>query len=333
MSSVLPPDLLRRVHAHSHYRDVDYELLVNLYGLDLICRRLDMQMRIYDHAARRASRPWSAWIKPVYRNGIRIALACSGQLKRAREQARNPQIVERDILLPTLPQAFDGFRILHLTDFHFDYTPGLVDRLAELLKPLEFDICVLTGDYRGEDFGPYEESVRDLERLRPVLGQEVYGILGNHDCIELMLHFPTLGIHGLLNDSVWLERDGARLLLAGIDDPHWYQTHDFAPIRPRLAETDCSILLAHSPEIFREAAAEGFDVMLCGHTHGGQICLPGGFPLVAHLPCSTPRALIHGTWREGAMQGYTSRGAGTSSVDCRLNCRGEITLHTLRCNR
>jgi predicted MPP superfamily phosphohydrolase len=90
-----------------------------------------------------------------------------------------------------------------------------------------------------------------------------------------------------------------------------------------------AILLSHTPELYRQAAHAGFDFFLCGHTHGGQICLPGGVPVI--LEAKIPRRLGSGAWSHGPMQGYTSRGAGTSVVDVRFNCPGEITLHRLRC--
>jgi predicted MPP superfamily phosphohydrolase len=89
-----------------------------------------------------------------------------------------------------------------------------------------------------------------------------------------------------------------------------------------------SILLSHTPEIYRQAAHAQFSVMLCGHTHGGQICLPGGYPLTLDAKC--PRYLGAGPWRYHNMVGYTSRGSGTSIVKARFNCLPEITLHRLR---
>ena len=90
-----------------------------------------------------------------------------------------------------------------------------------------------------------------------------------------------------------------------------------------------SILLSHTPETYREAAAAGFDLMLSGHTHGGQLCLPGGIPI--KLEARLPRSMGAGAWRYAEMAGYTSVGAGTSLLPVRLNCPPEITLHTLRC--
>jgi predicted MPP superfamily phosphohydrolase len=325
----LPPDLLKRIHAHSHYRDVDYARLAAHYGTDFLIRRLERQLDIYDLAHYYQSHGLLRWRKPAYRRGLKAGLWMAGQLARSRHLARSPVWVEREVWLPDLPRAFDGFRILHLTDFHFDYTPELAEIVREKLKGAEFDVCVLTGDYRGEDYGPYEESLTALETVRSALGDAVYAVLGNHDSIEIMLRLPEMGIRGLVNEAVWLERSGERILLAGVDDGHWYRTHDFAALRPQMEEAEVTVLLSHTPELFREAAVAGADVMLSGHTHGGQLCLPGGFPLVAHVK-NTPRAMIRGAWRWGSMQGYTSRGAGTSSIDCRLFCPGEISLHVLR---
>ena len=88
------------------------------------------------------------------------------------------------------------------------------------------------------------------------------------------------------------------------------------------------MLLSHTPELYRQAAHAGFDLMLCGHTHGGQICLPGGVPVLTNADC--PRRYCAGRWRHHRMHGYTSRGTGVSMVDVRLNCPPEVTLHRLR---
>ena len=325
----LPEELLARVRQHSHYREVDYQLLARRFGAALVAKRLALQMEVYDKVAARERHGVKRWVRPMFRRGILTSLYCSGQLGRARRLARNPLIVERDVFFDRLPDAFDGHRILHLSDFHFDYTEELPEIVAEAIRDLAFDTCVLTGDFRGETYGPYEESLRSLERCREALGPEVYAVLGNHDNIEIMLRFPDMGIHGLLNEAVWLEKGGTRILLAGVDDPHYYKTHDFTPLRESVRAAEVAILLAHSPEAHRQAVEAGFDFMLSGHTHGGQICLPGGRAVIAHVK-DTPREMVKGPWRAGQMQGYTSTGVGTSTLDCRLNCRAEITLHVLR---
>ena len=327
----LPEALLTRVRQYSHYQAVDYDRLAARFGAELVTRRLEAQMRIYDLKEHRAAHRLKRWMRPLYLGGVRNGLRLTGQLTRAQQLARRPELIIRTESFAHLPPGFDGYRILQLSDFHFDYTPEMPEIVGRALEGLDFDLCVLTGDYRGEDYGPYEASLLALERTRPVLGDAVYAILGNHDNLELMLRFPEMDIHGLLNEGVWLERGGARIFLGGIDDPHYYRTHDMSRMRPQVGEAAFSILLAHSPEVFREAASAAFDWMLSGHTHGGQICLPGGFPLIAHAP-RTPRSMIAGAWRYQHLRGYTSRGVGTSSVDCRLHCRPEITLHELRCS-
>jgi predicted MPP superfamily phosphohydrolase len=92
-----------------------------------------------------------------------------------------------------------------------------------------------------------------------------------------------------------------------------------------------SILLSHTPEIYRQAAHAGFKLLLSGHTHGGQICLPGAIPLT--LDSVLPRRMGAGAWKYHDMVGYTSVGVGSCIVPVRLNCPPEITLHCLRCDR
>jgi predicted MPP superfamily phosphohydrolase len=120
------------------------------------------------------------------------------------------------------------------------------------------------------------------------------------------------------------------LILAGIDDPHYYRADNLEKAADTIPPGMISILLAHSPEIYRHAAHADFNIMLCGHTHGGQICLPGGMPLMCNARC--PRLYCSGAWSYNNLHGYTSAGSGACVVDVRLNCPPEITLHHLhRC--
>jgi predicted MPP superfamily phosphohydrolase len=326
--STLPGDVLNRIRAYSHYRDADYDALEAMVGAKRLEQRLRVQLQVYDRV-QRYSGPLRKWVWPVYRGCIRAGLYGMGQYAKSRHMARTPEVVEREEIFAQLPAAFDGFRVLHLSDFHFDFIPEMPVILEKVLHGLEFDLCVLTGDYRGEVYGPYEESLTHLKACRPFLGQTVYAVLGNHDNVEILTALPEMDIQVLYNSSCWIERGGQRFLLAGIDDPHMYRTHDYAPFRPMVEEADFTLLLSHSPEACFEAEREGVDWMLSGHTHGGQICLPGGFPLIAHIG-DAPKSVIRGPWQVGNVKGYTTRGVGTSTVDCRWNCRPEITVHTLR---
>jgi hypothetical protein len=187
---------------------------------------------------------------------------------------------------------------------------------------------VLTGDLRAKTFGPFDETLAGLARLRDHLRGAVYGVLGNHDSILMVPGLEEIGIRMLLNESVMLERHGERIHLAGIDDAHYYRVDNIEKAASRMSDGEFSILLSHTPEIFRQAAHAGFNLLLAGHTHGGQICLPGGVPVT--LDSVLPRRLGAGPWAHHGMAGYTSVGVGSCIVPVRLNCLPEITLQRLR---
>jgi hypothetical protein len=256
---------------------------------------------------------------------IRTALMATGLYWRARKNAEDIKIRRHDIRSPEVPEAFDGFTILHLSDLHADINDGAMRRLLELLPTVSYDVCVLTGDYRGKTYGPYLEAVEGLARVRAHLEGRVYGVLGNHDTIRMVPRLEEIGIRMLLNESEAIERGGEHIHLVGIDDAHFYRMDNIEKAASSLTAADFSILLSHTPEIYRQAAHAGFKLMLSGHTHGGQICLPGAIVLDSALP----RRLGAGPWTYRDMAGYTSVGVGSSVLPVRLNCPPEITLHRL----
>jgi predicted MPP superfamily phosphohydrolase len=153
--------------------------------------------------------------------------------------------------------------------------------------------------------------------------------LGNHDFIEQVPSLEAAGLRMLLNEAGSIERAGAKLWFAGIDDPHFYRTHDLAAASAGIPAGACIVLLSHSPEIADELPDGRFDLVLSGHTHGGQLCLPGGRWL--HVPMKgQPKERVRGVWHAAGAQGYTSVGSGSCGVPARLNCPGEITIHHLR---
>ncbi len=163
--------------------------------------------------------------------------------------------------------------------------------------------------------------------MREALHADIYAVLGNHDSIAMVPDLEALGIRVLLNESVEIQRSAASIYLAGVDDAHFYRADNIEKTAARIPEGSLKILLSHTPEIYAKAAHAGFDLMLSGHTHGGQICLPGGVPIL--LEADLPRAFAAGAWRHAGMAGYTSVGAGSSLVPVRFNNRPEITLHRL----
>ncbi len=262
---------------------------------------------------------------------------CSLRFSRMRERGRRNsldfQTIKNDVSVPGLPQELDGFRILHLSDIHID---GFIDggeTLFSLVAPLRCDICVLTGDFRLLTHHNHKPSAIGMSRLVTKICARygIYGILGNHDFLEQVPDLEESGVRMLLNEGQILKHNGAELFIAGVDDPHFYGTHDLKRAFRSRQKNITTLLLSHTPEIYKQAAELAVDIYLCGHTHGGQICLPGGIPLITHAVC--PRQMTSGKWNYKQMNGYTSRGAGCSGVQARFNCRPEITIHTLHKTR
>lgn len=259
---------------------------------------------------------------------FRLALKLTGLYWRGNKNTEQIQVRHNVIELAGIPRLFDGYTILHITDLHADMNPRPIERLIEILPDVTYDICVLTGDFRGQTFGPFDAALAGLARVRKHLQMPVYAVLGNHDTIRMVPEIEAMGIRLLLNESMPLVRRDQRIHLAGIDDAHYYRADNIQKAASSIPRDEFSILLSHTPEVYRQAAYAGFQVMLSGHTHGGQLCLPGSIPIT--LDSVLPRRMGAGPWIYGAMTGYTSVGVGSSIAPVRFNCLPEITLHHLR---
>ncbi|WP_342238560.1 metallophosphoesterase [Inquilinus sp. OTU3971] len=258
---------------------------------------------------------------------IRGLLWLSGLYWRGRRNAAQVQLRQIRIASPRVPPVFDGFTILQISDPHVDVSQAAMDRVVDLLQDLRYDIAVLTGDFRGGTAGAFEAALDGMARLKAHLRGPVYGVLGNHDTIRMLPRLEDMGIRMLLNEAETILRAGELIHLCGIDDAHFFRVDNIEKAAADVPPEQYSILLSHTPEIYRQAAHAGFDLLLAGHTHGGQICLPGSIPIT--LDSALPRAFGSGLWRYRHMTGYTSVGAGTSIVPVRFNCPPEITLHRL----
>jgi predicted MPP superfamily phosphohydrolase len=258
---------------------------------------------------------------------IRTFFKLTGLYWRGRANAARVQIRYNDVRLKRLPPAFHGFTLLHMSDFHADMSDGAMRRLEEILPHLTYDLCVLTGDFRGATFGKFDDALALMRLVLPRVKRPVYGVLGNHDTIRMVPDLEAMGIRMLLNECEPIMRADATIYLAGIDDAHFYRVDNIEKAASTIPHEAFSILLSHTPEIYRQAAHAGFDLLLSGHTHGGQICLPGSIPLT--LGSVLPRRFGAGAWDYHNMAGYTSRGVGSSIVPVRINCLPEITLHRL----
>jgi predicted MPP superfamily phosphohydrolase len=259
---------------------------------------------------------------------IRTILKIAGLYRRGLRNAADVRLRHNRVALPRLPKPFDGFTILQLSDLHVDMSEGAMDQVIGLVRDLTYDLCILTGDYRGLTYGPFQATLEGMARICAVLRAPVYGVLGNHDTISMVPGLEAMGIRMLLNESESIRRDDCRVHFAGIDDAHFYRVDNLEKAAAKISHDEFSILISHTPEIYRQAAHAGFNLMLSGHTHGGQICLPGGIPVT--LEAVIPRHMGSGPWKYHEMIGYTSVGAGSSVVPVRFNCPPEITLHHLQ---
>jgi uncharacterized protein len=255
-------------------------------------------------------------------------LTVTGLSRRGRENLLNLVVKTDEVFLPSLPEAFDGLRIMHVSDTHFDLVPELAIIAARLAKPIDFDICLFTGDFRDHLCGSGIEGVRLSAEFLAGLGKPVYACLGNHDLSSDLAMIEESGIRVLVNENVAIERGGNRIFICGIDDAGYYKTDEVGAAFRGVGADDCAILLSHDPCAYKKAAEAGAALMLSGHTHGGQICFPGGIALFTHTKC--PRRMIAGAWKYKGMRGYTSSGVGGSRVPARFFSRGEIAIHILR---
>jgi predicted MPP superfamily phosphohydrolase len=254
----------------------------------------------------------------------------TGLYEKGEKNALNIVVETKEYSFSMLPASFDGLRILFLTDLHLDGLHNITEKVMELLVDVEADLCLIGGDIRMKSYGETSESISHLKKVMDCIQvpHGTFGVLGNHDCIEMLPELEDTGIVMLVNDAIHIERDGAKIWIMGVDDPHYYKLHNTAQAATDVDLADFSIFLAHSPEVFHEAAELGSNLYLCGHTHGGQICFSQGSPIITNS--RAPRHTASGEWTHLNMQGYTSRGVGPSSIPVRFNCPGEITLITLR---
>src|SRR5438046_3063735 len=276
--------------------------------------------------------PRAFWRSRIFSAGLSMFYAGARLMRldgRGRRNALDIQLVGRSISFPDLPRAFDGYRILHLSDTHLDCLPELAAVASRLITGIEVDLLALTGDIHGRQRAPLADSTGPLAELIGAVRvkDRHLAILGNHDPAAMAEALEDLGFKVLINESTVLSRGGEHIVVTGLDDVHRFFTSDALAALSRAAE-GFRIALVHSAEVADYAAAAGYDLYLCGHTHGGQICLPSSRPIITHLlRCGYGSV---GLWRDGNMIGYTNSGLGVGDIPLRFNSRGEISIITLR---
>ncbi len=242
----------------------------------------------------------------------------------------NYQVSYHTHFFKNLPQEWDGVRVLHLSDLHIEAVQDGGASLGEIIRRLSFDLCVITGDFRHEIIGHEDKVIETLKNhVLPIpCKYGTYAVLGNHDSLEVAKGLESLGVHCLMNESMELRAQQESVWIVGVDDPHYYQTHDLRRAFSGVPSSAFKIFLAHTSEIIHEASEFDVQLYLCGHSHGGQICFPKNIPIIRNTRAS--RRFLSGLWDFKGMTGYTSRGTGFSGLPARFLCRPELAIHELK---
>lgn len=251
-----------------------------------------------------------------------------GLEKRGFDNILDIQLLQQKIHTPNLPKEYEGLRILHLSDTHLDGLPGLLENILKIIEPLEYDLCIITGDFRyaKREYDPetMNPSIELIKNIKAPKG--IFGVLGNHDVIEQVPVLEQAGVRILMNEAVPLD-DTGQFYIAGVDDPHIYKTNNLEDALENVPDDVFKLLLVHSPEIIDEASKAGCDLYFCGHTHGGQIQFPLLGMLLTNARCA--RKFAAGNFSMGNMQGHTHVGTGASCVPVRFLNPSAIVVHTL----
>jgi uncharacterized protein len=253
-----------------------------------------------------------------------------------------PKLARIEVPLARLPAAFDGFTIAQLSDFHYDeyFTVVPIRAAVEMVNRLNADLVVLTGDFvttsvLKDYLHNAKQAANQAEPCAQILGQLRAGLgtvasMGNHDAASDPARISGVlqshGIRVLRNQAIPLERGGGRIWLAGLDSIMEGKPDIESTLRG-IPKSETVVVLMHEPDFADVATKYPVDLQLSGHSHGGQIWIPGiGAPWLPDFAQKYPR----GMYRIGGLTLYTNIGLGTIRVPVRLNCPPEVTLFTLR---
>jgi predicted MPP superfamily phosphohydrolase len=240
------------------------------------------------------------------------------------------ELTETDVYVRGLSEGFEGFRIAHVTDVHHSRLVPLeeVRRVVALANAARADLVALTGDYTTARRRYIEPCAEALGELRAPEG--VWAVLGNHDHYtdaELTTRaLERRGVRVLGNANTTLARGADALQLAGVDDWGWGKS-DWARALKGLDTTRPSVLLSHEPAVLDLPQVRGLSLVLSGHTHGGQVCLP-----LVGAPARFVEEFryLRGLYERDGVQLYVSRGTGMVGVPVRLGARPEVAVLRLR---
>ena len=304
----------------------DFASLCNRVGKEYILRRCKLQTKF--NSSRYKSEFFSfKWriLPAIFKLFLRLFFLKKIALRNTIEC----RVEKVDVFLRNLPVVFHGFSILQLSDIHVESIVDNGKRVRQMISEVDFDLCVITGDFTAGYVMRGDVTVNKMRELVEMIQCRfgIVAVLGNYDIIEMVTPLEELGVRILLNESLPIKQGNDAIWIAGVDDPHFFEMHNLKRALHGIRSEATKILLSHSPEIISDASNSGVDYYISGHTHGGQICLPGGLPVVTNCRCD--RKYSSGAWRYRDMTGYTSRGVGVSRIQARFFCPPEITLHRL----
>lgn len=265
----------------------------------------------------------------------KMQLAMSGFRDKMGFHDFNPgdfEVVPVKVTIPGLDPKFNGYRIVHISDIHVGQwiSKKRIEGVVNLVNQQKPDLVAITGDsvsYVADE--PVMEMLRSLKKLKPT--DATVSVLGNHDHLigaeKILEVMDDNNIVNLNNDVYTLKRGDAMLHIAGVDSVTLNQ-QDLGLVLEKLPTEGPAILLVHEPDFADTSAATGrFSLQLSGHSHGGQMVIPGiGTPFKGHNSKKYPI----GMYRVGNMLQYTNRGLGTNVFWLRINCPPEITVFKLQ---
>ncbi|MFC1838725.1 metallophosphoesterase [Thermodesulfobacteriota bacterium] len=261
--------------------------------------------------------------------------------------SRSLRLNSIEVGLKNLPNAFDGIKICQITDIHAGplVPRSLIKEGVDIIMVNQPDLIVLTGDFVSgatkflhTSYGGFKQKhfdfcMEELGRLNAPLG--VFAVLGNHDfwsgqevALKIIRGLEKIGVQVLRNEAVPLKRKGQSLYLVGVDD-YWEESYNLLKALEGVPEDACRILLSHNPDVNEniENLKERIDLIISGHTHGGQIVLP--FIGALYIPSPFGQKYRAGLVRDKERKTYVSRGLGLFFVPVRINCPADVSLLTL----
>ena len=283
-------------------------------------------------------------LKTEFHPGRRRVLSVAGNLAVAAPFAAmaygslierlNFQVREVDIPIPGLPKDLDGLRVLHLSDIHLSafLSESQLERVIDAANGTRPHLAVVTGDLISSRSDPLDACIRQLARLKTDAG--VFACMGNHERfshVEDDAAWAGLraGIPFLRQENRQLRFGSATMNIAGVDyQPLQLKDSYLVGAERLLTPGACNILLSHNPDVFPVAARQGYNLMLAGHTHGGQVSVEILDQSLNPARFLTP--YVYGLYRSGTSAAYVTRGIGTIGIPARIGAPPETSVLRLR---